>query len=67
MRKLFGIIVICLIAGCASADSERFYEPAAAAECETGTGGVGQPPCKMTFWSSKSGFQDPYGEREQDD
>ena len=48
------------IAGCATSDTEQFHRANASGGCEVGTGGPGQPPCKMVYWSSRDGMVDPH-------
>jgi len=52
-----------LLGGCATGDADQFYRAGASADCEVGTGGAGQPPCKTAYWSSRDGFLDPHEEK----
>lgn len=54
------VIASALIAGCATSDAEQFHRASASGGCEVGTGGHGQPPCKMVYWSSRDGMVDPH-------
>ena len=62
MKKLTIISVAAaslLISGCATSDPGVFHQDSAASKCEPGTGGPGQSPCKMVYWSSRDGAVDP--------
>lgn len=54
------VITAACITGCATSDAGQFRRTDASGGCEVGTGGFGQPPCKMVYWSSRDGMVDPH-------
>jgi len=64
MRTLLLALIVAatssLMTGCATNDTDQFYSRSPTSGCETGTGGTGQPPCKMVYWSSRDGQVDPH-------